>query len=149
MDLEKQFATDKTLELEGVWQEIGEDAGIRLARIGNPRYTRVLRAKIRGKERQLQLRTLPDDVTDRLYCEALAEAVLLDWRGFTRDGEALPYSREAAVDVLLRLKDFRDLVVSLAEGMELFQREADEDAEKNSPSSSASSSRPRKKTESS
>lgn len=140
MDIEKQFATDPVLEKEGVWFDIGDGAHVRVAAMNNPNWQRVMRAKFKGRERQLQLKTLSDDVATKLVIEATAETILLDWKGFTRNGEPLPYSREAAIDVLTRHRRLRDIVTGLSEDFESFKVSQAEDAEKNSETLSASAS---------
>lgn len=140
MDIEKKFAVDPVREKDGVWFDIGDDAHVKIAAMNNPNWQRVMRAKFKGKERQIQLKTLPDAVAEKLYIEAIAETILLDWKGFTSNGQPLAYSREAVVDVLTRHKRLRDMVVGLSEDFEAFKISADEDAEKNSATLSDSSS---------
>lgn len=143
MDLSR-FKTDTALEDEGVWTTIdaSSDAQIRIARIGNRRYREAMARRLKPYRRALRAGTLDDSVTERITAEVLAETVLLDWRGVTADGAPLPYSRDAARDLLLdpAYRDFRDLVVELAGELDLYRERDLEAAEKNSVTSCAGSS---------
>lgn len=140
MDLSR-FKTDTALEDEGVWTTIdaSSDAQIRVARIGNRRYRETMARRLKPYRRALRAGTLDDSVTERITAEVLAETVLLDWRGVSADGVPLPYSREAARDLLLdpAYRDFRDLVVELAGELDLYRERDLEAAEKNSATSCA------------
>ena len=135
MDLNK-LRTDLNRESDGVWVDIGDGASIKVARIGNPRHSAILRKLSAPYRRQINAGTLPDDVAFRISGEAMANAILLDWKGLELDGATLVYSQKAAKDVLCnqQLKDFRSQVQAAAEDEEAFRQTVIEDAEKNSQS---------------
>ena len=135
MDLNK-LRTDLNRESDGVWVDIGDGASIKVARIGNPRHSAILRKLSAPYRRQINAGTLPDDVAFRISGEAMANAILLDWNGLELDGATLVYSQQAAKDVLCnqQLKDFRSQVQAAAEDEEAFRQTVIEDAEKNSQS---------------
>jgi hypothetical protein len=141
MDLKKQFETDQKAEERGVWRDVGEGARLKIARKGNPRYRRVFREKTRGMEQQMRLSVIPDDVADQIICEAMAEAILLDWDGIDDAGESIEYSRGAALKFLLKYPDFRDLVDGLSEQIDAYRTDNLASTEKNSGRRSGSSSR--------
>jgi hypothetical protein len=114
MDLSK-FKTDPTLEQEGVWVPLG-DGRLRIARLNNPRMTAAYAAKIRPYRGG----RVPDEESDRIMVDCLAEHVLLAWEGITHNGEPFPYSRANAKEALA-IKDFCDFVIESAKQMELFQ----------------------------
>lgn len=138
MDIYKQFSTDKELEEEGVWHDIGEGAKVKVARWGNKKFQARMRARTKGRQREIQLKTLPESQSEAILTQCIAEAILVDWEGFEASGKKLPYSVEAAVKVMTELKDFRDIVVSLSEDAEVFRVEQAEETEKNLSSSSDS-----------
>lgn len=131
MDLKKHFETDRALEEEGVWFDVGDGGRLKIARRGNRRYRDRLRALTRGKERQLQLNTLPEDVAEDLLCAALASGILLDWEAIEENGRKVAYTEQAAADMLRRYPDFRILVESLSDDMEAYRAREEELAEKN------------------
>ena len=131
MDLKSHFEMDRTLEEEGVWFDIGDGGRLKIARRGNRRYRDRLRGLTRGKERQLQLNTLPEDVAEDLLCTALASGILLDWEKIEENGKKVVYTEQVAADMLRRYPDFRVLVESLSDDMEAYKAREEELAEKN------------------
>lgn len=123
--------TDTALEEEGVWRDIGDGARLKIARLGNPAYKAEWEKRSKPYKRQIRNDSLPTEKANELLYQCLARAVLLDWDGLDEDGQPVPYSRENAVRLLREIRDFRDLVVSLADDAEAYRREAIEDAEGN------------------
>lgn len=132
MDVKKRFATDRTLELDGVWVQIDKDARVKIARRDNPRYREVLRRESAPYRQAARAGMLSDETAEQILIKVLAETVVLDWEGFTENGKPLPYSKENAVRLLTELKDFLDFVVSASAEAELFKAQADEADAKNS-----------------
>lgn len=132
MDIGK-FKTDLNRELDGVWVDIGKEARLKIARIGNPAYKETFRRLAKPYQRQIRTGTLSDEVAERILAQSLAESVLLDWEGLEENGKPLPYSKKAALDLLTnpQLKDFRDLVAELANESELFHQQDVDEAEGN------------------
>lgn len=137
MDLSK-LRTDLNRESDGVWVDIGDGSSIKVARIGNPRHSAILRKLSAPYRRQINAGTLPDDVAFRISGEAMASAILLDWKALELDGTTLVYSQQAAKDLLCnqQLKDFRAMVQAAAEDEEAFRQSVIEEAEKNLPNGS-------------
>jgi hypothetical protein len=129
VDIVRQFKTDKTKEDEGVWQDIGDDASVLVARAGNANYRRIFRLKTKGMERRLG--TMKESDATKLLIECEAEALLLGWKGFTANGAPLEYSRDAAIRLLTDLPDFRRQILALADDFALFREHQDDDAVKN------------------
>lgn len=114
-----KFKTDGALENEGVWLEVGDGLSLRVARIGNRKHSE-LWTKLNADPkivRMASLGTIPDEEYERMLIEAMAETILLDWKGLTDgDGEAaveIPFSKAKAKEVL-KLRDFRQLVHRMA-----------------------------------
>ncbi len=140
MDVIRRFATDPALEEGGVWFDIGEGARLKIARAGNTRYWSFLRELTRGKEREIKLGVIADEVLTAITNKAMARAVLLDWQGLSENGTPVPYSEAKAEELLATLPDFRRLVLGYAGEVEAYRRAEHEEAEKNSGRSSASTS---------
>lgn len=140
MDL-NVFKTDTVKTDEGVWCPIDSETDIKIARYGNKVFQRAFQREMKPYKQLIDRGALDDDTADKILVNAIAEGILLDWRGMKKNGEDLPYSRSAAIDILLdkSLRDFRALVVELAQDMQLFRETEIEDAEGKSQSSSAGS----------
>lgn len=136
MDLGKQFATDRTLELEGTWVDIGEGGRIKVARSQNELHRKVLE-RLRKPYRSIVMsgRELPTEVVDKITIESIAEAILLDWENISDEGRSLPFTRANSKTMLTKYPDFRDVVAYLASQAETFRKQAVEDAGGNSSAS--------------
>ena len=120
MDLKKTL-TDPKAEREGVWISL-EDARLKVARIQNPaavaafqEKTRFLRGRI-SEEKQKELMT-----------EIMAAHVLLDWENVTIAGEAVPFSKEAALRILNEFPVVRQLVLDESQNLENYLAEKNAD----------------------
>lgn len=128
MDVTKTFA-DPDLEQDGVWVEYRDDSRVKLARIGNKRFQRLFEERTRPLRRKKGF--VDPEKETRALCEVISETVLLDWSGFEGAGKSLKYSKETAMELLLRHMDFRDEIVELATQEERYRRQEEEDAAKN------------------
>ncbi|MDH3377783.1 MAG: hypothetical protein OEQ39_12615 [Gammaproteobacteria bacterium] len=118
------FATDLDLEEKGVWVDIGDGGKLLIARLGNPRYQEAVRRLSKPHKTQIRNKTISEDLSDELLLKAMAESILLDWKGLEDDkGKVIKYSTETAFQLLRDLRDFRNLVVELATEQAAFRRE--------------------------
>jgi hypothetical protein len=123
------FATDLDLEENGVWVDLGEGTRLRLARVNNPAYKKVMREKLKPYRTQAARAGISEEKWKTMTCEVLAKTVLLDWEGWEDEkGKNVPYSEKNAFDMLFGLKDFRSLVVELADQQATFALEIQEEA---------------------
>lgn len=121
--------TDAARETEGVWVEFGDGAEVLVARAGNSRHEALARKLRKPHEVRFRNGNLPPDLELALGIEAMAQTILLDWRGFEDDaGQPVPYSTEAARQKLAELRDFREAVSLIASDMELYRTERMEEA---------------------
>lgn len=126
MDLKKDFSTNKKLEDEGVWVDIGDGGKLKIARAGNKKAVSYSRQVAKPHMAQIQFGKLSDEVATQIACEVMAECILLDWQGMTDGGVDLPYSKENALKMLTDYPDFRDYVSQIANERKTFQKEIDE-----------------------
>lgn len=124
MDLDKLFATDTNLEEEGVWVDIGDNAKIKIARLGNSKSKELFKAI--NRQQKIKKKYL-EDTPEEEVIPVLAKAILLDWDGIKIKGEVLPYSYANAVKALTEYKDFRNLVLELSMEAETFRKQEIED----------------------
>ena len=130
-DIKKLFGTDSTKEQEGVWHEMGDGLNMRIARIGNPKYQKRFQALSKPHRRAIRRGTLADEVAEKLMVQCLAETIVLDWNGLEENGAELPYSVENAVKILMDYPELRNYVNDIANELEGYQAEEDEEAIEN------------------
>lgn len=119
-----KFKTNQSLEVEGVWVDIGEGAQVKVARIGNTAYQKYIERAYKPYRKMQRTGTVPEDLQRRIFTDALANTILLDWKGFTDDNDQpIPYSVDAAVKHLGEYKDFRELIVEISTEAETFRDE--------------------------
>lgn len=121
MDL-KQFDFDPAKDLDGVWQSVG-DSQFLVARDGNPNFESVRQRKV-AEHRDALLKG--DEAAAKLYeqilIESCAETILLGWKNVQFRGKDLPYSQEAALE-MLKMYGFRNIIVRMAGDVDLYLRE--------------------------
>lgn len=136
MDL-STFETDRQLEVDGVWVDIGDEDETQLliARIGNPNYNRLIRARLKPHKNLLQRDALPMEMQEKILNEVIAETVLLGWKNLKYKGKKINYSSDRALEMLNNISDFRELVMEIANSMETFRIVETEEDVKNSKAS--------------
>ena len=131
-DVKKLFGTDPKKEQEGVWRDdIGGDIRMKIARIGNPNYQKRFQTLSKPHRRAIRRGTLPDDIAEKLLIQCLAETIVLDWENVQYEGEDLPYSVENAVRLLTDIPELRNIINDIANELEGYQTEDDEEAVEN------------------
>lgn len=145
MDLRK-IRTNPDAEIGGVWFDsddmadiLGVDvdsaARIKIARAGNQKATKLSRKLMR--ETYGKRRLDPDKVAEELMSDptirhqVLAEAIIVDWKGFTNGGEPYPYTVDNALEWLKASSDFEAMVNDFSGRTQRYRDEDIEDAEKN------------------
>lgn len=128
-----ELLTDPTLEKRGKWVK-NQDAEFLIASSNSPKYQRALRRHAQT-ESATKVKNDPE-TQDRVLVEAMADAILLDWRGEVKlKGVDMPCNRENKIK-LLQIAAFRHWVAEQMQDIANFQAEEDkaEDAEGKSPS---------------
>ncbi len=131
MDVAKKFGTDKVKEEAGVWVSLGDGAEVLVARLTNKSYVAAIKRLTMPHRVALRNRSLPEDLNFDITIKAMAEAVLLDWKGFQENGKNLAYNREAAERLLKDYADFREQIAGIASDMDNFKSETEAAIEKN------------------
>lgn len=131
MDITSAFATNTDAELNGTIVEYG-DAKFTIARKGSAAYRKLLsklykqhRVLLEGKSDAAEAKS------DQILAEVISKTILLGWENVSSKGKPLPYSQEAAYDLLLNLKEFRNFVDEASGDLERFKLIQDETDEKN------------------
>lgn len=131
MDIKKAFGTNENLERDGVWIDMGDGASVKVARSGNRENRAVVKRLLAPHKVALRNDKLSDDVIEKVTIEAMADTILIDWKGISEDGKAVPYTRDNAIRLLTDYKDFRDQVSAFSTELALFQDRQEEATIKN------------------
>lgn len=133
MSLYDTYATNSAAENDGVWVDFGPELKVKIRRFSAP-AVKLVRTRLEKPYAGI-LRgggSIPDDVLEGMTEQIIAEAVIVDWKGAKdRNGDEIPNTTEAKLQVLKDLPDFRNQVAAVAMERETFKRELDEDAVKN------------------
>jgi hypothetical protein len=129
MDLAKEYGTDPRKEDEGVWHEI-RGGQFLLKRINNPEW----RKRVFRQARQARGRRRSDEQDD-MTIDLLVNTVILDWKDVEEKGQPLEFSKVECKNILIKYPDLMDEIVDRASDIEAYQKELDEEIEKNSPTS--------------
>lgn len=131
MDISKAFATDTKAEIEGVPFEYGDSTFI-IARKFNPTHRKLFsklwkanRLIVEGKGDAAEKKA------DEIMCEVMSKTILLGWKNVQADGKELAYSQAAAYELLMSLKDFREVIDTASAELDRFKVHKDEEDEKN------------------
>lgn len=119
MDL-SDIRTDSALEQEGVWRPY-MGAEFKIASANNPKYLRAIRRHVAS----IPASKAKDPAhLDPLIAKALAETVLLEWRGEVKDaGKQLVCNAENKLK-LCNIRAFREWLAAEASDLANFQTEA-------------------------
>jgi len=126
------FGTSAAASEEGKWFDLSPKISIKLRRLKSKK-SRKVREKLEAPYKHL-LRNgaLPQDVQDDLADKQIAEAIIVDWKGFTdTKGQPMPYSPAAALKLIRALPDLRDEIASICLRMDHFRDEESSEIAKN------------------
>lgn len=132
------FETNETKSDDGVWVPVDLKTSVKIARYGNRKFNRALQRGMKPYKQLIDKEALDDETSDKVFVTAIVEGILVDWRGMVYNGEPLPYSKEAAIKILMnkKLRDFREFVIVTSQDMQLYRDEEVAEAEGKSESSS-------------
>lgn len=120
-DIFKQFATDESLENNGTWFPLSDTAEILVARTGNKAYAKKLSALVERNQKLLDMKNDAADAKgEEIMIEAMAETLLLGWKGLSFQGQDIEYS-VANAKKLLSLRDFRRQVMKFADDTDAYR----------------------------
>lgn len=145
MDIFTSFATDESLEEEGVVVFLSKkdpygpgdpavDPWIKVARVGNPAYSKAVLESHQRVEAAKKAEGLTDEQAEtrgrNAMTEVMAKTILKGFGNLTFQGAVLPPGFDSHL-TFLRVKDFRELVFSHAANVDLYRVAAQKDASGN------------------
>ena len=137
-DLNEEFGSNETAEVEGVWSYLGATAKIKVARLGNTEAQKAYRKIPKQIRDQIEKGNMGNTQAIQFLSKFLANHILKDWSGLADAGKSLPaYSSETGAEFLLRYRRFRDRVWEIAVDDDLFNVKEVEETAGNSPKRSS------------
>lgn len=127
------FSTEENLEVSGVEVAIGQ-MFFTLARAGgqNMKFKKAAQAKFKPYEFAIANDALSERQAQELVVDVFVDTVLLGWRNvYGRDKVLIPYSKEAAIKLLLDLPDLFLRLQNEASTMSNFRKKGIEEVAKN------------------
>jgi len=81
------FETDSAVEREGIWVAYAPGVEVRIARAGgsNKHFTKTMQRLAKPHRRAIQTESVDEVVLRDLFIKAYAQAIIVDWKGFTKD----------------------------------------------------------------
>lgn len=129
LDLDDKFGSNPRAEIEGVWQELGDGAAVKVARLGNKEAARAYRKLPKAVRNAVNEGALDDTQAEFFIADYLSKHILKDWRGLSENGKPLSsYSPAVGAEVMKRKRRFRERIWELAADDDLFNVESEEDA---------------------
>jgi hypothetical protein len=125
------FKTNSNLENAGVWVRCG-NGEILLASKTSETYKKVVKRLLLPHETSIALGIMSEEDSDILDRRCAAEGLILDWKGFTENGESIAYSPDNAFRLLGEAKAFRKFVDRECAAMENFREKKESIETKNS-----------------
>ncbi len=135
MEITTDFA-DPKLSDDGVWREYRNNSQIKIAGIGNAKFAadqERQRNSYSGIRRNREGR-LPGDLETTILCRSMAKYILVDWKGFTRNGKTLKHSEKEAYTLLQSNVFFRNDIAAMSSEEGNFLKDAEDEDTKNSSS---------------
>jgi hypothetical protein len=137
MDIFATYATDLTKEEEGVvvfltsGQDLAKDPWIKVARMNNEAYSAAVTKTYDRLTRDKKLLKLSDAEAEirakNGMLEVLADTILKSFGNLEFQGDSLPPGRESHLK-FLRIKDFREVVMTHALNVDLYREARQEEA---------------------
>lgn len=123
-NLDKYFKTDSKLETEGVWFDLDDNVGFLVRRFGgnnSPSVKAAMQKHYKPYARQIEAGTLDQKKDLEIGVKVFVNACMLDWKGVEIDGKEVPFSKEAAVDLLIKLPDLSKALIDYAQSLDSYK----------------------------
>ena len=132
-DMDDEFGSNERAEIDGVWISLGEDAGVKVARLGNPEAQKAYKKIPKAIRREIEEGIMGNKQAEQFLSSFMAAHVLKDWKGLSYEGKSLPaYTPEHGAKHLKEFRRFRDRIWEISTDDALYNVELEDDA-KNLP----------------
>ncbi len=81
------FETDTKVERDGIWVKYAPEVEVRIARAGgsNKHFAKTMQRLAKPHRRAIQTESVDDAILNDIFIKAYAQAIVVDWKGFTKD----------------------------------------------------------------
>ena len=135
-DMSDEFGSNERAEIDGVWISLGEDAAVKVARLGNPVAQKAYKKLPKAIRNEIEQGYMGNKQAEQFLSSFMAEHVLKDWKGLSHKGKSLPaYTPEHGARHMNdpeHGRRFRDKVWEISTDDALYNVELEDDV-KNSP----------------
>ena len=134
MSLYSKFATDPSVENQGIFLDYGDGCKIRIRRAGgaNKEYIKAIERLSRTHRFQIQTGRLSIDESRQIMAEVYANTIVLGWEGVKGpNGEEILFSKENCLKLFTDLPDLFADVQAQADNAAFFRVNIDEADAKN------------------
>jgi len=115
-NLDVLYKPNTTNEVEGVWFETVAGAKFKVKRFGGmntPELKKQLAKHYKPYAKLIERGLMPEDKERKIYTKVFVETALLDWQGIIVDDKEVPFSKEAAIDLLCHLPELGEIAINL------------------------------------
>lgn len=123
MKLYDLFTTDKNLETDGIYVEIGE-AKFLIARAGgsNKKFAKIARKRLAPFNEAVRRGAVDEETSLKVLVEIYADSVILGWENVTDDKDkTLEFNRKNVIKLLTDLPDLFEYIREEAEKVSNFR----------------------------
>ncbi len=135
--LRKMFETDTQVERDGIWIDYAPGVEVRIARAGgsNKHFAKTMQRLAKPHRRAIQTESVDDEVLKDIFIKAYAQAIIVDWKGFTKDlitrddadaEEVLAFNRDNVEAVLQAQPNLFTDIQKAADTISYFRAETNE-----------------------
>lgn len=112
-----------TKQTEGVWTSFN-GSKFKIASISSTKFQRVLNRLQAPYRKKIEKGTLDPKVSREMLCQAMSEALLLDWDDVVDgSGNKVPFGQDMAYKALMNNDDLRDYLSEFSQDLENFRAE--------------------------
>lgn len=108
-------------------EQVYRGVKLKIARANNTRFKKIFRRLTQPYSDQLAKGLMDEQVSEEIYLQCVADAILVGWSNFKVDGDDIPYTTENAVELLRNDKDCLDFVMNFANNLDNFLIKDEED----------------------
>lgn len=114
---------DNSLLTAGMWVEF-EDSQFLVTHMSNMAFQRAVTRKQAPYRSRIEKGTLDPQISRDLMVQAMAEALVLDWKDVVdASGKQVPFSKEACLKALKNNDGLRDFISEFAMNLDNFRNE--------------------------
>ena len=125
-NLDKFYKTNKNLETEGIWFDIGEEISFKMKRFGgfNAASVKAASAKFyKPYATMIKNGTLPPEKEREVMVATFVSSSITDWKGVEIDGKEEVFDAKICTKLLLNLPDLADTLIEYASNFDNFKEE--------------------------